>query len=255
MNFTKERVRIQWAGYGQVCYQKYLLRACIESGIDFDRVFILTGQDYPLLSNEEINNVLSSDPNKEYIKGLNLTALPKGHVQRDKVMVYYFFLNMTYAPRIIQKILWKGSRVIMKMLPFRKKPYVLVDGEKWNIYFSSSYMCITMALARYVYNEMIQNEALQKYFKTAFAPEELVIPTIIFNSPFKHHCELYEKNQYDGLITLSKITYFNYGKIIQVFALKDYQELKKSGRMFARKFAAKISDELMDKLDKEHGIS
>lgn len=47
--------------------------------------------------------------------------------------------------------------------------------------------------------------------------------------------------------------YFNY-KEIQVFSLKDYEELKESDKMFARKFASDISETLMNKLDKEHGV-
>lgn len=57
-----------------------------------------------------------------------------------------------------------------------------------------------------------------------------------------------------GLKSLSAITYFNYGKEIQTFTLKNYDELKHSKKMFARKFATGISDSLMDKLDKEHGL-
>lgn len=44
------------------------------------------------------------------------------------------------------------------------------------------------------------------------------------------------------------------GKEIQTFTLKNYDELKHSKKIFARKFAKGISDSLMDKLDKEHGL-
>ena len=53
---------------------------------------------------------------------------------------------------------------------------------------------------------------------------------------------------------MSAVTYFNYNKEIQVFSLKDYEELKESDKMFARKFASDISETLMNKLDKEHGV-
>lgn len=82
----------------------------------------------------------------------------------------------------------------------------------------------------------------------------MVIPTIVFNSSFKNNCILYNQNTYNGLKNLSAITYFNYGKEIQTFTLDNYEELKNSGKMFARKFTTGISDRLMDKLDKEHGI-
>ena len=142
----------------------------------------------------------------------------------------------------------------MKVLPFRRKPYIITDGKRIDIYHSSSYMCITSSLAKYALKRMNENKQLMKYLRLAYVPEELVIPTIAFNSDFSKNCMLYPKHQYDGLKYLSAITYFNYGKIIQVFTLNEYDELMASGKMFARKLATGVSDALMDRLDKEHGI-
>lgn len=196
---------------------------------------------------------LENNPTKEYIRGLNITniSLPK---IREKLVLYHFFRDMDKTSYKVKKIFSGGSRIVMKLLPFRKKPYLMVNGERLDVYQSSAYMCITMNLAKYIYNELKTNTKLTRYFKTAFAPDEMAIPTIIFNSPFKENCEYCKENRYDGLKTLSCITYFNYGKSVQVFKLSDYEELRNSGMMFARKFASGISDELMDKLDKEKVI-
>ncbi len=59
-----------------------------------------------------------------------------------------------------------------------------------------------------------------KYFRFSFVPEEMVIPTIIFNSPYKANATIYKKGVYDGLKSLSAVTYFNYNKEIQVFVKK-----------------------------------
>ncbi len=118
-------------------------------------------------------------------------------------------------------------------------------------------MCITFELAQYVLDELVVNKEykeLMKYFRFSFVPEEMVIPTIIFNSPYKANATIYKKGVYDGLKSLSAVTYFNYNKEIQVFSEKDYEELKESDKMFARKFASDISETLMNKLDKEHGV-
>lgn len=142
----------------------------------------------------------------------------------------------------------------MKILPIRKKPYVTARGKRMDVYQASGYMCITAALAKYVLKEMNENKELMNYFKYSFAQEEMVIQTIIFNSPFKDRCTLYGYQRYDGLKSLSAITYFNYGKSIQIFTAADYDEIKGSGKMFARKMATGVSEELMQRLDKEHGI-
>lgn len=142
----------------------------------------------------------------------------------------------------------------MTILPIRKRNFININNQEWHIYLSSSYMCISFNLCKYIYNELITNTKLLSFFKYSFVPEEMVIPTIVFNSAYRNNCTLYNKNTYDGLKTLSAVTYFNYQKEIQTFTLEDYNELKNSGKMFARKFATGTSNSLMNKLDKEHGI-
>lgn len=252
IHYTPNRYWIQWGGFNQVQYQKELLKTCIESGISFDRVFILTGQDYPLKSNDDINAELTKDSTKEYIIGLNISNIDYPTKIKRKLTIYHFFRDLK-IPSKTRKIFSGISRHIMTIIPIRKKPYLIIDKEKWSIYQSSAMMCITYNTAKYVADKL-KDHRIIRYFKYSFTPDELVIPTIIFNSPFRTNCMYYKKEEYEGLKTLSAITYFNYGKKIQTFTLNDYEELKNSGKMFARKFETGISDSLMDKLDKEHGI-
>lgn len=252
MFFTSKRYWVQWGGFNQVRYQQELLKLCLNHSVQFDRIFILTGQDYPLMSNDEINKELSKNPKKEYIKGLNISNIDNPINIKKRIILYHFFRDIRTSYKI-KKYLSGISRIIMTILPIRKKTYILIDNSKWPIYQSSAMMCITYDLARYAL-EKLSDKRIINYFKYSFAPDEMVLPTIIFNSSYRINCSLYEKGSYDGLKTLSTITYFNYGKEIQTFTLDDYNELKHCGRMFARKFATGISDSLMDKLDKEHGL-
>ena len=252
--FTSKRYYIQWGGFNQVLYQKELLYTCVHSKICFERVFLLTGQDYPLWSNEKIICELNDNPHKEYVIGLNISEVKNPKKIPSKIILYHFFRDMNNVPYRIKKFFSGSSRILMRLLPFRKKPYIKVKGKRWDVYQSSSYMCITFELAQYVLDELVVNKELMKYFRFSFVPEEMVIPTIIFNSPYKVNATIYKKGVYDGLKSLSAVTYFNYNKEIQVFSEKDYEELKESDKMFARKFASDISETLMNKLDKEHGV-
>lgn len=250
--FTSKRYWVQWGGFNQVRYQQELLKSCLSYNIHFDRIFILTGQDYPLISNAEINKELSENPKKEYIKGLNISNIENPPKIKNKLVLYHFFRDLKTSYKL-KKIFSGSSRFVMTVLPIRKKTYLIIDNTKWSVYQASAMMCITYDLARYVFDKL-NDKRIVNYFKYSFAPDEMVIPTIIFNSPYRVNCSLYEKDSYDGLKTLSAITYFNYGKEIQTFTLDDYNELKHCGKMFARKFVTGISDSLMDKLDREHGL-
>lgn len=226
-----------------------MLKSCIKFGKKFDRIFILTGQDYPLWSNAQIETELRNNPHKEYITGLDISKLRKPSKLQSKIILYHFFRDMEGVPYKIKKVFSGSSRLLMRLLPIRKKPYIIVDEKQWDIWQASGYMCLTWDCACHVLHEMEHNKKLMHYFRYSFAPDEMVIPTIIFNSPFKKNASVYPYNRYDGLKSLSAITYFNYGKSIQVFKLEDYDELKNSGKMFARKFESGTSDSLMDRLD------
>ena len=229
-------------------YQRELLRCCLESGTNFDRIFILTGQDYPLWSNARIADELTRHPDKEYIIGLDHTTLPDP-VRQRKITHYHFFRDMRHIPFKYSHLLAKAWRGLMVVLPIRKKTYIeMPDGERWHVWQSSAYMCLTADLARHVLRQMTDNKTLMKYFKYAFAPDEMVIPTIIFNSPWRDRCTVYPRPCYEGLQSLSAITYFEYGRAIKMFSLDDYDKLMASGKMFARKFATGTSDTLMEKL-------
>lgn len=240
-----------------------MLRCCIESGIDFERVFILTGQDFPLMSMEKMEESFQNQPSKEYIIGLNMTlladkdkhenasilklSLPTN--QRERITLYHF---RDIPTKRLKNRTKKGiSRVLLlvsRTLPFRKNPYLTVNGMRWDVFLASSYMCITMDLAKYIYTTITEHGEIERYFIHSFTPEEMVIPTIVFNSPYRNHAVLYPNNKYEGLIKLSATTYFHYGEKIKTFDETDIEELLSSGRMFARKFSSTKSPRLMDKL-------
>lgn len=250
--FTSKRYWVQWGGFNQVRYQQELLKSCLNYNISFNRIFILTGQDYPLISNDDINKELNENPKREYIKGLNISNIENPPKIKKKLVLYHFFRDLRTSYKL-KKVLSGTSRIIMTILPIRKKTFLLIDNKRWPVYQASAMMCITYDLARYVFDKL-NDQRIINYFKYSFAPDEMVLPTIIFNSPYRINCSLYEKDSYEGLKTLSAITYFNYKEKIQTFTLDDYNELKHSGKMFARKFVTGISDSLMDKLDREHGL-
>lgn len=92
--FVTNRLSVNWGGYHQVLYQKELLRSCIESGVDFDRVFILTAQDYPLWSKQKIVSELEDNPQKEYIIGLDISSITEPKKIRDKLVLYHFMREL-----------------------------------------------------------------------------------------------------------------------------------------------------------------
>lgn len=242
----KKQILVQWGGFGQVLYQKAMLEEMIYSRILFDRVFIISAQDYPLIPNKEIENELSKNIEKEYITGFNLTK-SGNKSQLKNICWYHFFRDLPVKSDTLKKFFSGGARLILRVLPFRKKTYLSINSSHWDIYKSSSYMCLTFECAKFVYEQLCTNKKINSYFRTSYIPEEMVIPTIIFNSVYAKKATLIEES--NNLQAISAITYFQYDKAIKVYTLNDYEELKHCNKMFARKFSSKLSKTLMDKLN------
>lgn len=236
-------------GYSQVLYQKELIRCALEkekSLKHFSRFVIMTGQDYPLVSNKQMFSWYEENSNLQMMLGINLT---KNFLEKyGRFTMYHFLRDTKFRNYLYQRIASAACRKIMKYIPIRKNPYLLLGGEKWDIWMSSSYMSLTHDCAEHVYQMMLR-KGIGRYFKFSFVPEEMMIPTIIFNSQFKSEtCEL-PKDKYQGLISISRMEEFEYGKQIKVYDEKDYKSLLDSGKFFCRKVETGYSDNLMDMLD------
>lgn len=255
VHYVKHRVWSQWGGYSQVLYQQGMLREALDyenTGIRFERFVIMTGQDYPLMSNASLVKYFN-DKTKPFMIGCNLSRECHDEKYMERVTLYHYLRDIKVRKPIFQRAFSLGARIIMRFLPIRKKPYLTVENKRLDVYYSSSYMALEHDAAAYILNEMSNNKELVRYFRTSFVPEELLIPTIVFNSKLKlGTMELPDWRR--GLIRVSALEYFEYGKSIKIFTQEDYDELLHCGKPFARKFVTGKSNELMDMLDKHNGV-
>ena len=254
--YTSIRYYVYWGGWNQVRYQKELLKSSIKTGIDFDRIVLITGQDYPLVSRKKLFEVFQENKDKEYMIGLNLSKLSRSSLknrnQLKRITKYHFFRDFFSVPTCIQGKLLALSYKLLGLLPPMKRPYITVDKMQKDVWLSSSYFSLSWKCAKYVYECLENKKEYSRYFRWTYVPEELLIPTIIFNSDFARKATISNVAEYPGLSKLSALTYFNYGKQIQVFDESNYLELMNAcaggGQLFARKLSSGKSDKLIEML-------
>lgn len=240
---------VSWGGWEQVEYQKELLGAVLRSGVAYDRVVCLSGQDYPLWSNEKIHRHFDDHPETEFIMGMNLTR-SNNKQQLSKIVQYHFFRDLKW-----RNLWWKNkfivlSRNLMKLLPIRKQAVTRINNIEADVFFGSDYWAITLPCARYVYEKLCSEKEMMRYFQTSFIPSEMCIQTLVFNSPFAAHALRY-KGEYIGLYALTPLHHIVYGKSIKIMTLTDLTELKQSGKMFCRKVVSGASDTLVKVIETE----
>ena len=246
--FVENRVFVSWAGYSQVKAILSMIELMLSTKIEFDRVLSITGLDYPLVNNEKIINEFEKNPSKQYMIGFNISKC-KTKKQWNKIQNYYFQDLHIKNRNISSKITGILNRLV-NILHIRKKMFTK-EKDDFDIYMSSDYWALTYECVKELYYEYLKNDKLKKYFKTSFAPSELFMTTMVFNSKYAKDAELFDSNEYTCLADLTKLHYIDYSNGIIVFDENDFDRLMDSKKMFARKFTTGKSDKLIEMINKE----
>lgn len=243
------RHRVSWGGWEQVAYQYELLRAALASGRTYSHLVCLSGQDYPLWSNQRIHAFFNERAGREFICGHNLThtdSLP----QRQKITCVHPFRDLPWRSRRLKNLFVVASRRLLRTVGVRRRPTVRIGGRTCDVYFGSDYWALTPACAAYVVEILATQPGVARYFRTTFVPSELCIQTLVFNSPFAANALLHE-GSYPGLSALTPLHFIDYGACIKELTTDDWPRLVASKKMFCRKVVTGPSDALALRIDRE----
>ncbi len=247
VHFLAERVDVRWGTFLQVDYQLLLLRAALAHPTRFHRLIMLSGLDYPLVSNDAIRQWIAAQGEQETLPCycLNTPTLPKD-LYDNYTTPRLLFRHLPMWPATKLSILCRRT---LAFFGYHRPLTLTVGGQRWDFYKSSSWFCISEALAQYVVNTYDRHPEIRKNFEHTFGPDETMIPTIVMNSPqWAARCPLVQ-GRYPGLAGLTPIHYIIYDPIIQVMTLNHLPKLKASGKLFARKFVSGQSDALVARLN------
>lgn len=253
---TPERVRVRWGGYSQIKAQLALIREMLQSKKNYDWCINLTGTDYPIMSNLEIKEFLEKQNGRPVIKGYQLDCMcgtQKEENIKDRIRQYWFF---DIEPVWFRKIISRMATILQKLLKIKRKP--MLEQMPWKFCYGSEYWALPLEVVRKVYQEYTKDIKLQKVLKTAFVPSEFWVQTTLMSKDILSEQEKEEirfpGNRYDGLGSVALLHYFVYGSGIKVLNMEDYETIRNSGKMFMRKAQTGISDELLEKIQKERSV-
>lgn len=232
--FLNERINVYWGDISIVEATLQLYKFALGK-YNYARFITLSGNDYPIKSNKDIYKILSNF-NVEFIMGNELDS-----DELYKVKKYHFFKHN----RINRKILSMIATIFKK----KKKDYIIFNGKLNKIYFAPQWHALTLNCVKYILRTIDQNVIIMHYFKYSYAPDELLIPTIVFNSEFRSKTLGF--NLKDVHYNLKNAThYLDYNPTIKVFNENDYEKIIFSNKLFFRKVKSGISEKLIEKIDK-----
>ena len=243
LTVLENRITTYWGDMSLVDAMLALYRRAYETQ-NYDRYITLSGLDYPLVSNREIREALS-DPNREYISARPLRQELAFRLRGIYIWKYHILARI--ARRLVC-----NYRVVMHPDKLRIRRD---DAQKAEVYFSSQWHALSGDCVAWMLRTLEENPRICRFFRYSYAPDEMLIPTLIFNSPYADRVipgNFPEGQDFEELFaSLPAIHHLRReNKNVVVFREEDYEELMASRKLFCRKVRTGISDSLLDRIDR-----
>lgn len=225
--FIKDRVKVAWGAYSIVQATVNGLKQIESTGIAYDIVHLISGQDYPIKSNQEIEDFFAANKDKAFMHTLDVATEWQEAIPRVE---YYHFTNFSFAGK------FRLEKFFRKLLPKRKMPGNLIAVGR------SQWFSITMEHLSYILQYMEEHPEFVRFFNLTWAPDEIVFQTILFASPFKS--QMVNDN-------MRYIDWSGGGASPKTLTMDDSNSMANSGKLFARKFNQDLDSGILDWIDQE----
>lgn len=213
----KQRIDIRWADYSMVEAEFALFKAAQKNG-PYAYYHLLSGVDLPLKSQDYIHRFFEEHQGQEFI-GYTLTEMTpeiSRRMQRWHIFPKHFSRKRNVYSAF-RSIFLRCQELLGIM---RNRQTVFTKGSQW--------ISITEQMAQYF---LSQEAWARKTFTHTFVPDECVMQTLCWNSPFRE--KLYSTAS-DGEGCMRCIGWQN--DELYDWTAADYEKLAASEALFARKF-------------------
>lgn len=229
VHFIGNRVLCNWGGFSFVRAVIRSLEEVLKSGGDFDYYNLMSGQDYPIKSVQQIVSFLEENKGKSFI------SYDEDH-QTDwwshAVSRYqnYHFTDLTFKGRYV------FQRMLNAIMPKRKFPLPI------KLYGSSvsSWWTLHAPCARYLVDFANREQQLNEFMNYTWGADEFFYATILMNSPYK-----------DSIVNdnLRLIKWAEGSANPVILKQKDLNSIVASDKLFARKFDINIDPKILNDIN------
>lgn len=223
LTVLEDRVDVRWGDWSVVEAEYALFGAAYKEG-EYSYYHLLSGVDLPLKSQDYIHDFCDRNEGKEFI-GYTLTSITPEIVR--KVQRYHLFPRDFKGAGFVKKAVRAGFIRCQEMLGIKRNGNVdFTKGSQW--------VSVTQQMVKLFLDS---REWARKTFHHTFCSDEIVFQTLCWNSPLKDN--IYN-TEYDGTGCMRAIGWKD-GQLID-WKASDYDALKSSPALFARKFNSSDMD-------------
>lgn len=225
----EESVDVKWSDITQVEATLALCRKVLESGKEYDYIWLVSGQDYPIKERERIEETLSMDKDKAFI---NASATMREGAKRNELYYPRWMLKRNQFIRIIKKayvILTGGVGHTFKI--FKRKQ--VFD----QYYFGSSWWCLPYNCIKEILEQVDNDPKILKFFKNTVCADECFFQTLVKRSSYA-----------DKVVhNLTYVDWSNGGSSPKTLTIQDKEKLLSDDKyLHARKFDEAVDAEIID---------
>jgi len=230
--FIYKKYRTYWGSFNIILATQHLMKKSFKKG--YDRYILISGQDLPIKSNEEIKTFFQNN-NNEY---LDIGKIPRnGWPNMGRLTTYnpdkiYRGVKVNMIQNFLFKVLRKTARIISVLKP-RKLNYDFHGGSQWTNY---THGCVEKILA---YSR--SNKKYISRYKWTNCADEIFYQTIIATMD-----GLTIENNY-----LRYIDWQSGPEYPKTLRTEDYEKVMDSNALFARKFDEEIDENIIEKIYKK----
>lgn len=235
LHILPERLNVNWGGVSIMRSELLLLKAAVKDG-EHDYYHLLSGMDLPIKSQDYIHEFFDDNKGKEF---LNLWEFKSSTQSRFRYYTIFPEGEGKFRTRIINHI-FKGLQMA----------FGIKINREVDFHFGSQWFSITHELAKYV----VENEDwLEKVFRHTSTCDEIFLPTLVCNSPFRDKLYMTDKVKNQKEVNLSNMRFIDWtrGESIRhpwTFRADDMKLLESVDQLWARKFDENVDSEIIDKI-------
>ena len=236
----EERLDIRWATNSMVYATLNLAHTALNSNIQYDYLCLLSGQDFPIKSNFEIQEYLQANSGCNFIEILAKDhRLYRRYYKRTELYFPAWMYGRTNVCRIFKKLFIYLTGGFQRTFPLflRKAP----NGVSFA--FGSQWWCLTRDCLQWIVDYLDNNPEVLAFFDNSLVPDECVFQTVFMLSPFS-------KTAKDTLTFWEWDASENHPRIL---TKADYELLINSDKLFARKFECEKDREIIELLIESMG--
>ena len=231
---------IEWGSVDIVKATLQLIREVKDSGKQYDYIWLVSGQDYPICPVTEIEKRLEEQMGINYIECITSENKQYDRYKKLYEVAYPSWINgndvAIKSIKRIYMILTGGYRHTFSLF-VRHKPF---DFE---FSFGSQWWTLTTSAAFEILEYSDRHPEILEYYEKSIIPDECFFQSVFMRGPYKDKKAM-------------NLTFINWGKnrrSPEILTAEDYDIIREQGQTycFARKFDLLVSRELLNMLKNE----